>query len=382
MKNIYDNYLIEIIFDYLLNIEIGYLKCIDKKFLNDIIYYQKNKIKKLLKNNFFSEFNKNIINNNSYKDIFISDTKIIEEIYDRSFTVIIGISKINKKNISIYFLKNNNFELEYILSINIDYFDKLYNIECLYLGGDIYFITNKNIIKYNLLTKNLIKNSLNHHDYNKIKSLIKCTVYNNEIYILQSYWDIINDKYNSYPLCKLLYHNNSYENYLYNLSTNLNKSRRFHGFSVYNNQLFVAGGVNGNNCLNSVEIFNDEKQVWEKQKNGMVKNRSHFKLTVIEDDLYAIGGDFPINNISIEKYDNKNKIWNIVTYSNSNFYNSTIINRYNIYFFKEDNEFNNKKIICDIYDIKNNIWDFNNIDIIDNFPFYDTYLYSEFIKIN
>jgi hypothetical protein len=300
----------------------------------------------------------------------------------------IGFSKINKKNISIYFFKDNIFE--YILSMSIDYFDKLYNIECLYLGGDIYFITNKSVIKYNLLTNEMIKNDLNLHDSNKIKSLMKCSVYKNKIYVLQSYWDIINDDYHSYPLCKLLYHNNSYENYLFHLSTNLNKSRRFHGLCVYNNKLIVAGGVNGNNCLNSVEIFNNEEQIWEKQKNGMVKNRSHFKLTVINNELYAIGGDYLIDNhnISIEKYDDKSETWSIITYSRNDSYNSIFIYETKIYFFRQYNddynddynEFNGNIKMCDIYDLKNNLWDLNN-NIINKFPFVETYFYSEYIKI-
>jgi hypothetical protein len=133
---------------------------------------------------------------------------------------------------------------------------------------------------------------------------------------------------------------------------------------AFNDKLWVAGGKHENEYLNDVEVFDFKIGIWKEQINKMNRKRVDFKLEVINNNLYAIGGDIGYNDllITIEKYDNYNNNWNIITSKNIISFYSYVVLKNKIFLFTNNlNEYN--KVYCEIYDIINNIWINTDINI-------------------
>ena len=95
----------------------------------------------------------------------------------------------------------------------------------------------------------------------------------------------------------------------------------------------------------------------------MNRKRINFKLEVINNILYAIGGDINYNDlITIEKYNNIENKWNIITSKNIVIYHSYVVLENKIFLFTNDLEEYNK-VNCEIYNTINDTWIKTNINI-------------------
>lgn len=94
----------------------------------------------------------------------------------------------------------------------------------------------------------------------------------------------------------------------------LGTSRYGHSSVVFDGHIWVAGGIDGAEKLSSVEILPLEGDLITVDYAGdacmMVHPRSSFKLVVVNDDLFAVGGD---EGCTIEKFDRVAGEWHEVT---------------------------------------------------------------------
>ena len=75
-------------------------------------------------------------------------------------------------------------------------------------------------------------------------------------------------------------------------SAKLNTPRSHHASIVFQRRIWVAGGFDSNSkMLSSVEVFAAAVNKWESAP-AMVRKRRYFKLVVVENELYAVGGEF------------------------------------------------------------------------------------------
>ena len=74
----------------------------------------------------------------------------------------------------------------------------------------------------------------------------------------------------------------------------------------------VAGGegINGNRWLSSVEVYNAATKKCEMAP-SMATGRFNLNMVVMEDELYAVGGD-EYGNASIEKLSKVSGAWQVV----------------------------------------------------------------------
>jgi hypothetical protein len=79
---------------------------------------------------------------------------------------------------------------------------------------------------------------------------------------------------------------------IWTLHSNLKSARYCHASVSYRGQLYIAGGVceSENGMSNSVEYFDEHSQEWVYAP-SMLNKRTNFKLVVMNEQLYAIGGD-------------------------------------------------------------------------------------------
>ncbi|XP_077292235.1 kelch-like protein 25 [Arctopsyche grandis] len=89
----------------------------------------------------------------------------------------------------------------------------------------------------------------------------------------------------------------------------MKRKRHCHASVVYKEDIYVFGGENEDEYLNSVEVFNTKKNQW-KILRPMKWKRSSFAAVVVEDYIYCIGGnDSPIDNV--ERYDPESDTWTV-----------------------------------------------------------------------
>ena len=255
-----------------------------------------------------------------------------------------GRSQENFENIYIYkfynslnqkIIDNIPFHLEKIIKIDKTYINNFNTVQLLYWGGELFIIDNEEVTKYNLLTEMIEKYKINFND-NKIRSNMKCLLINNEIHIYQSFWDPYNE-YEYYPLSKLVENdNNSFDRIMFDNGTKLQNVRKMNAITYFDNKIWIIGGsINGVNTK-LVEIFDLKTGLWKEEEHKLVKERLNLKLQIIDDELYAIGGDFIVRpsvedfsieqlsiedfslkrfsneHFSIEKFDKQTRTWNII----------------------------------------------------------------------
>jgi hypothetical protein len=86
---------------------------------------------------------------------------------------------------------------------------------------------------------------------------------------------------------------------------------------IYEDKIFVCGGFDENNDFQqSVESFDPSIGTWQLE-NNMNNGRANFSLFIFEDELYAIGGNYPT---TIEKRNKKTLIWEFISNSELNRY--------------------------------------------------------------
>lgn len=369
MKNL-DIYTLYLIYDHLTNQEVGLLQLVNKNIHNNILIYQKYLINQLLKNNYYSIFIKNIILNNRYQYNYICNSEIIEKLNEKSIIYILGISYYSTHCSLLYKLYFNKYFQEYrfvpIIKSHMNYFNKHRGIQLIYLGGELMFIMHNKIKIYNILTNHWYNYNIIGYNENSIQCNKVCCVYNNQIYVTQSYWNGDNEfkKYSSFPLSILEFDDCKFILKIFSLSSMLLKSRMGHSMIAFNNKLWVAGGKHEDEYLNDIEIFDFKLGIWKIQISKMNRKRINFKLEVIENELYAIGGDIDYNDllITIEKYDNIKNKWIIITSKSIVIYHSYVVLENKIFLFTNDLEEYNK-VICYIYNTINNYWIKTNINI-------------------
>ena len=95
-------------------------------------------------------------------------------------------------------------------------------------------------------------------------------------------------------------------------SAKLNTPRCAHASIVFQRRIWVAGGVDSNyNDLSSVEVFDAAVNKWESAP-AMVRKRRCFKLVVVGNELYAVGGEPHTDKVSIEKLSKFSGAWQMV----------------------------------------------------------------------
>lgn len=87
---------------------------------------------------------------------------------------------------------------------------------------------------------------------------------------------------------------NSVETYdpetdIWTMSKPLITARRGCGVTVFNNKLYVVGGSDGSHTLNTTEIYDKETKTWEVGP-CMTVPRANVEVAVVGDRLYAVGG--------------------------------------------------------------------------------------------
>lgn len=356
-----DKYLLHLILDYLPNQQVGILQCTEKNLYKKIFDYQKHKINYILQNQKLSNSIINIINTNKNDNIYICNSKILENLIFKSI-YLIDSSVIHKINYNTIFDEYRSCTSQ--LSLNLLYLQQL-----LFFQGEILAIFLNNIKVYNFLTEKWVM-----YDIYNFRNFIcekRCSIFNNNIYVTQSYFEGTNINYISDPLSILSFTDNKYVLTPLDPKTKLIQPRNSHAMITFENKLWIAGGVSRDSSLDTVEVFDFEIGIW-KMENKMIRKRVNFKLYIINDKLYAIGGDVERNDstISIEEFDNIKRIWILTT-------TKTIINYYTIDVL--DGKiiiFNNQNYTCEVYDIKKNIWVTKRTNILIN----DIYLYSVAVK--
>ena len=402
-----DNYILNLIFDFLINKDIIKLHYLNKIFYSYLSTYQKRKIDNLLKNNYYIDSIKTIILTNKNKHFNVSNSEIIEKLDIQYNIYLIGIT-INSINLgSIYKIYYDSYLKEYkyyhLLSTNIYFFNNFHNIQLLYLGGELIIVMNNKLKRYNLLTKiwsisNIISNksyynNIYYHNvyynnlyYNKILYK-KYSIFDNKIYLIQTF---INSEhvFESFPLSFITLEDHICKiNFLDN-NTKLIIPRKDHSMVSFENKLWVAGGFSNLIYLNSVEVYDPKIGYW-KEEEGMIRKRVKSRLEVINGVLYAIGGDIflsEFHSISIEKFDSLNRNWSLITSKKMvknkiNNYTIFVLNNRILFFnnmIKDNNEeydiINNniEEYNIEEYNIENNSWRSLKIDNLFN----NNYIYS------
>lgn len=356
MINRLDNYILNLIFDYLVNKDNIKLYYLNKIFYSYLSKYQKRKIDYLLKNNYYTNSIKNIIQTNRNRYFNVSDSEIIENLDIKYNTYLIGIKIKSTNSGSMYKIYYDSYLEEYkychLLSTNIIFFNNFQNIQMLYLGGELIIVMNNRVKRYNLLTKiwdstniistesyynnlltkisnvsnvtstNSFYNNLYYHNvyynnqyYNRILYKKYC-IFDNKIFLIHTF---INSEhvYESFPLSYITLDNDLYQCKIFFLDNNtkLITPRKDHSMVSFENKLWIAGGYSNLTYLDSVEVYDPKIGFW-KEEEKMIRKRVNLKLEVIDGILYAIGGDIflsEFHTISIERFDNLKRNWLLIT---------------------------------------------------------------------
>jgi hypothetical protein len=310
--NIIDENIKSKILEYLTYKNVNSIKTLDKNFSNFLKKYQNYKLS--------YEINRRFITNNIKETIYkklYSQSYILENIFDKSPNIFINNSKFDNNLIEVYLI-NEDFEYKLILTNDVDILNR---IEYLYYGGEIYIFFKEEFMIYNLLDKKWSYHKII-NEFNYLYT--KYELLNNRIHIVQSFWDPRNNLTSS-PLAIL---GENKTNSKLDISTKNIIPRKFYAIAQFEGKLWVAGGIDDNNYLSSIEVFDEDKNVWTLCYN-MNKARINFKLIVHDNNLYAVGGD--VNSITtIEKFDVIERKWNIITQLNVNSTNCyiSLVNSY------------------------------------------------------
>ncbi|NXP66705.1 NS1BP protein, partial [Chloropsis cyanopogon] len=103
------------------------------------------------------------------------------------------------------------------------------------------------------------------------------------------------------------------ENNTWTLMAPMNVARRGAGVAVRDGKLFVAGGFDGTHAVNCVEMYDPARNEW-KMMGGMTTPRSNAGITTVANTIYAVGG-FDGNEFlnTIEVYNPESNEWSPYT---------------------------------------------------------------------
>ena len=90
----------------------------------------------------------------------------------------------------------------------------------------------------------------------------------------------------------------------------LNRARSKHACIVYKDELYVAGGYNGDHYYDNVEILNPITCQW-REGPSMLRVRRLFSLLIVEGAICAVGGD--LGPSTIERLDPATNTWSLLT---------------------------------------------------------------------
>ena len=378
MNNI-DEFLLIKIIDYLEILDYTLLKECNKYFNNFIRLYTTNKLNNLLKNNYFTSINKNLIKYNHDENKFISNSEILYNLNALNKIYIIGSCMYDKTKSSLYIFYYHEYFKEYKFKYLCEKNIELNGLQMESLGGNLYFFNGNSIKIYNIINKKLyIYNNLYSNSINF--SVLRTTKFKNNIYIMQSFWNSwfndmndINDFMeinNDYPKC-ILYKYNIELNKIEKINFKINTPRRYHAMIEFEDKIWIAGGINGSLILNSVEVYDPLSGLCTEEPNSMCHNRYHFHLIVYNSELYAIGGTIN-NNTSIEKFNKINRTWSVITYFNFQvYYPSVSLIKETIFLF---GSIGDNHLWCS-YNIDSNKWNYSINNVM---PFYKCFIHSSF----
>lgn len=183
-----------------------------------------------------------------------------------------------------------------------------------WLSGNLFLISNSDVTdsgeddivrieKYNYVTNVW-------QDLTPLNCKLKCAttaVINNQIWILGGFNMDIRERSSDIHILRC--HDDS--TVTWGLSPiRLSKSRSKHAAVVYKEELYIAGGYNGDFYYDSVEIFNFASGQW-REGPAMTKVRRLFHMVVADGAIYAVGGDVGRTN-SIERLDFASNSWSLM----------------------------------------------------------------------
>ena len=355
--NYLDRYIIQFIFDHLQFREVGILQMVNKNLYKEVKEYQKIQIQKLLKEKYFTYEIRNIILKNiDVYGNYYSNSEILTKYNTKSITYLL---KNENKLLNIYklYYNNNTKEYNYAFYLNTDIQPSFNNrTDILYYGGELLIITCNNIImRYNFLTSKWIKCYIKSTEKMRISSTMKYVIHDNMLYVLHDYWvDEINT-FTPYPLGIITFSSDSVLNKSSFVIDFFDERSRFnqiywkYALISYENRIWKVGGSDADyKPIKDTYTFNFEIGIWEKEAFKLNNYRENFKLEIIDGILYAIGGDVD-SKFSIEKFDNVNRIWVIVTSYNLK-YKNLFLHQSKVILTR-----NSEKSY--VYDIKDNIWE-------------------------
>ncbi|XP_040214883.1 kelch-like protein 10 [Rana temporaria] len=96
------------------------------------------------------------------------------------------------------------------------------------------------------------------------------------------------------------------------ITYDMESPRAYHGTAYLNGYVYLVGGLDGINYLNSVTRFDPVRKIWQ-QVAPMNDNRCYVSTVVLENRLYAMGGfDGHIRLESAECYDPETNQWDLI----------------------------------------------------------------------
>ena len=101
----------------------------------------------------------------------------------------------------------------------------------------------------------------------------------------------------------------------------MNVSRAHACAVTYQKNLYIFGGYNGENVLNSVEVYNIKTNRWQLLSSGMAVARMKFALSLCGDEAFVIGGMTGSRGpmtADVEKYSFLNSAWTSVSAMDEN----------------------------------------------------------------
>jgi hypothetical protein len=344
-----DKYTLHTIFDYLEFSEVGRLQLVNKNLYQNVNEYQKILIQKLLNNKFFTnEVRDIIIKNIDMYGNYHSNSEILGKLNTKSITYLI---KNKNPIIQLHKLYYNTLSNEYNYTLNIDtnINTSFHNrTDILYYGGELVVITVNNIImRYNFLTSKWKKYYIQ-DSRSKITSTMKYVLHNGNIYVLHDYWVNEINTFLPYPIGIIIFSDNNFSIEFLDNRSAFKESNWNYSLISYENTIWKVGGANANyNPIKDTYTFDFENNKWKREDFNLNKSRQNFKLEIIDSTLYAIGGDSD-SKFTIEKFDNINRIWVMVTSNNISKKNNVAIYNDKVIVFSSEKTY--------VYDIKNDYW--------------------------
>jgi N-acetylneuraminic acid mutarotase len=150
---------------------------------------------------------------------------------------------------------------------------------------------------------------------------------------------------------------------------------------TYQNKIWLAGGrdINGSNKYSSVEVYDSITNKWEINSHLSKEAFRSIKLLIIKDQLFAAGYDHDRSNkIWIDRYNNTDKTWSLISEINIGYQLHCMIvnNNSDIYFFKKSNDLNKPSYL--LFNSDKQIW---RAETCDENIISKNYLYGDAITI-